>query len=65
MYLDVEIYYQPRETRHGDCNDAIGALAPIRNIGSNYYGKNAKTIREKITHHFMNEGELSFQYEKI
>ena len=45
--------------------DEIGAMAPIRDMGSNNYGQTAKVIREKIKNYFMNEGELSFQYDKI
>jgi hypothetical protein len=45
--------------------EEIGTLAPIRDMGSNFYGQRAKVIREKIKNYFMNEGELPFQYNKI
>lgn len=45
--------------------DEIKALAPIRAMGSNYYGQKAKVIREKIKNYFMNEGELPFQWNSI
>lgn len=45
--------------------DEIGALAPIRDMGSNNYDQTAKVIRAKIKNYFMNEGELSYQYGKI
>lgn len=45
--------------------DEIGALAPIRDMGSNYYGQTAKSDQRENKNYLMNEGELQFQYDKI
>jgi len=59
MYCDSKLRNQSHNM------EEIGALAPIRDMGSNYHGQTAKVIREKITNYLMNEGELQFQYDKI
>lgn len=52
---------------HGEWHNDIqnmSNLVPINRASSNMYGKEAKTMRETLTSHFLFEGAIPFQWNK-
>jgi len=61
------MYCPPSHNDHNNSRtlEINGALEPIGPMGSNFYGIDAKQVREKLKFHLVNEGNLEFQYERI
>lgn len=39
-------------------------LIPVRKTSTNMYGRNADQIREYLSNYFLNEGSVTFQWDK-
>lgn len=61
---NIEGNIDERESVDGDLRQDIQNLLPIKRIGSNMYSKSAEHIRQCLTHYFMNEGALPYQWNK-
>lgn len=67
VLIGIFMYCPPPQNDHNITRtfEINGALEPIGPVGSNYYGIDAKEVREKLKFHLMNEGNVEFQYDKI